>query len=216
MKKTILAIAMILTLSLVVGSAGTASAIALNPAQFPYSIFSTPDLMYMGSNTGTESGVPCALNATNDNRILAWFQVGLLVPNSIGPSAVTPFCIAVYPNDPSEVLNTSTYLSSSQKNYISVTVEEGYCEVFGYSFPYSIKPAQWDGWSDNISGLTTGTANPIVGISMIKLQDSAIAGSAGYDYETVAGALSSAGFMLDNKGFWVNQCYGGPMVGYPE
>ncbi len=209
MKRTIIALFIILALTLSAGLAGTSSAMMLNPAQFPYSIFETPDLMYMGSNTGTMDGFPCALEATHDNRILAWFGTGLM-PDAIVPSRIT-YCISVYPNDPSEVVNTSTYLSSSQKNYIYVQVSEGYCELFDYG-KGSIKPAQLEGWSERVPGLTTGTANPMVGISMIKLQDSAIADSAGYDYETVASLLIAAGFKLDKKGYWINQCYGGPMI----
>lgn len=216
MKKKITIILTILSLVLVLCASFASADVLLNPAQFPYSIFSTPDLYYLGSNTGSESGVPCALQATSDNRIRAWFQANGFAEASLRPSSI-PFCVAVYPDDPSETVNTSTYLSSSQKNYIGVQITEGICELFFYQYALQdIKPAQLGEWSDHLPGLTTGTANPVVGISLIKLQDSAIAGYNGYDYETIAGALSAAGFMLDRKGFWVNQCYGQPFLFYPE
>jgi len=212
MKKTLSAIIIVLSLTLLIGNVGTASAVMLNPAHFPFSFSGHSDLEYQGSNTGTPDGIPCALEATNDNSIPVWFQAGGFLPSAIRPSEIVPYCISIYPNDPSEVVNTSTYLSSSQKNYIDVRIDEGYCEFFRF-FEAGIKPAG-DGffWSDHVPGLTTGTANPMVGISMIKLQDAAISNSAGEDYSTVADALSAAGFMLDKKGFWVNQCYGQPMI----
>jgi len=216
MKKTIIAVLFILTLTLLGGNDRTAWAgQSSNPAQFPYSIFEMQDLFFLGSISGYPDGIPCALEAKGDNRILAWFAAGV-VPNSIRPSTPLQYCIAVLPNDPSEVVNTAEYLSSSQKNYIRVAVSDFTCEGLELFQEGSIKPAA-DGfyWSDYIPGLTTGTANPQVGISMIKLQDSAIAGSAGLDYSTVAGALSSAGFALDKKGFWVNQCYGQPFTEFP-
>jgi len=193
---------MILSLVAVLGSSA-AFADGLNPGQYPFSIFNEPDLFYMGSNTGTPDGVPCALEATYDNLIPTWFQTG--GSTVVGPGS---FCISIYPNDPSEVVNTSSYLSSSQKNYIYVTIESRPCKIF--FTPDSILPAApIFSWSDHLPGLTTGTANPLAGISMIKLQDSAISSES---YSTIASALSAAGFILDKKGFWVNQCYGGPFV----
>ncbi len=212
MKKTIIALCIIVALTLVAGFTATASAKMLNPAQFPYSIFETPDLFYLGSNTGSEIGVPCGLEATYDNNIFAWFAAGIY-PTSITPSSPYTHCIAILPSDPSEVVNTAEYLSSSQKNHIRVAVSNYMCEGLEILQEGSIKPANGGFyWSDHVPGLTTGTANPVVGISLVKLQDSAIAESAGPDYVTVADALSAAGFKLDKKGYWVNQCYGGPFL----
>lgn len=210
MKKSIIAALIICATILSVPYVRSASAKPIsNPAQFPYSFFQQEFLSYMGSNTGSESGVPCMLEATGDNMILAWFQGGNFSPDAI--TSATPYCVAVYPNNPSEVVNTAEYLSSSQKNFIDVRIEEGYCEFMRLTT--SIKPAA-DGfyWSDHLPGLTTATANPVVGISMVKLQDAAIADPAGFGYETIANALFAAGFKLDKKGFWVNQCYGGPFL----
>lgn len=213
MKRTIIVAFLILTLTLAAGLVGTASAMMLNPAQFPYSIFETPDLYYLGSNTGSEIGVPCGLEATHDNNIFAWFAAGVY-PTSITPSSPYTHCIAILPGDPSEVVNTAEYLSSSQKNYIRVAVSNYVCEGLEIFETGSIKPANGGFYiSMPLPGLTTGTANPVMGISMIKLQDSALVeGLQAPDYSTVADALSAAGFRLDKKGFWTNQCYGGPFI----
>ncbi len=207
MKRTIIAVLIILTLTLAAGLVGTASAMMLNPGQFPYSIFEMPDLMYMGSNTGTMDGVPCALEAAHDNVIPVWFNVGGFNGDSVTPSyTIGGYCVYIYPFDPSEVVNTAEYLSSSQKNYIGVSIEDGPCMALN---PGSIKPAADGFWSDHLPGLTTATANPMMGMSMIKLQDSAII-SEGYSFITEV--LSAAGFRLDKKGFWTNQCFGQPMI----
>ncbi len=209
MKKNLITILTILSITVLLSMSG-AGADGLNPGQFPYTINHAANMYYAGVPAGEMSGGDCMschmcfLDASYDNTIRAQFQA----ESGMGMDKAemgTSYCVEIDPRDPSEVVNTGEYLSSSQKNYIGVTIYHGTC----FMGETSVRPAQF-GVRGNAAGLTTATANPMFGTMMVKLSDDSIMEMAGEGYSEAAFALSSTGFKLDKKGFWTSQCLAMP------
>ena len=221
-------ISFIFMLGISLASAGDSG----NPAQFPYSATEQSDLFYVGcnavdkSNNCTPTAITCGGIATSDNKILQFYSnynFGTFYSCMLNPSdpacetlfSGEAWCVSVFPDQPSEVVNSSKHLSSSQKNFIGVQVSAMPCKFFRMNLTDSaaIYAPTFDfmSWEGNVPGLTTGAAYESVAIMMAKLLNSAIANSAGEAYEPVSYGLSAAGFKL-GKGYWVNQCFGQPMI----